>query len=85
MVGWHHRLDGQESEQSPGVGEAQGSLSCTVRGVAKESGATELDCLTILEPQLQIILEVVYLFFKQYPAKEISIQIFFYPEKTVSY
>ena len=35
----------------------------------------------ILEPQLQIIAEVVYLFFKQYPTKEISIQILFYPEK----
>ena len=21
MVGWHHRLDGQESEQAPGVGD----------------------------------------------------------------
>ena len=27
MVGWHHRLDGQESEQAP-VGNGQGSLVC---------------------------------------------------------
>ena len=27
MVGWHHRLDGHESEQAPGDGEGQGSLS----------------------------------------------------------
>ena len=27
MVGWHHRLNGHESEQAPGDGEGQGSLS----------------------------------------------------------
>ena len=27
-VGWHHRLDGNESEQAPGVGDGQGSLVC---------------------------------------------------------
>ena len=26
MVGWHHRLDGHEFEQTPGDGEGQGSL-----------------------------------------------------------
>ena len=26
MVGWHHRLDGPEFEQAPGVGDGQGSL-----------------------------------------------------------
>ena len=25
-VGWHHRLDGHEFEQAPGVDEGQGSL-----------------------------------------------------------
>ena len=24
MVGWHHQLDGHESEQAPGVGNGQG-------------------------------------------------------------
>ena len=28
MVGWHHRLDGHEFEQAPGVGDGQGSLMC---------------------------------------------------------
>ena len=28
MVGWHHRLDGHEFEQAPGVGDGQGSLEC---------------------------------------------------------
>ena len=26
MVGWHHRLNGHEFEQTPGDGEGQGSL-----------------------------------------------------------
>ena len=26
MVGWHHRLNGHESEQTPGDSEGQGSL-----------------------------------------------------------
>ena len=28
IVGWHHRLNGHELEQAPGVGEGQGSLTC---------------------------------------------------------
>ena len=28
MVGWHHRLDGHEFEQVPGVGDGQGGLAC---------------------------------------------------------
>ena len=35
MVGWHHWLDGHEFEQALGVGDRQGSLACTVHGVAK--------------------------------------------------
>ena len=35
MVGWHHRLDGCESEQAPGVGDGQGSLACCSPQVTK--------------------------------------------------
>ena len=28
MVGWHHRLDGHEFEQTVGDSEGQGSLGC---------------------------------------------------------
>ena len=28
IVGWHHRLDGHEFEQAPGLGDGQGSLLC---------------------------------------------------------
>ena len=35
MVGWHHWLNGQESEQAPGVGDRQRSLACCSPRVAK--------------------------------------------------
>ena len=35
MVGWHHRLDGHEFEQAPGVGDEQGSLACCYAWVTK--------------------------------------------------
>ena len=35
MVGWHHQLDGYESEQAPGVGDGQGRLHAAVHGVTK--------------------------------------------------
>ena len=28
MAGWHHQLDGQESEQTPGDSERQGVMAC---------------------------------------------------------
>ena len=28
MVGWHHRLNRQESEKAVGVGDGQGNLVC---------------------------------------------------------
>ena len=35
MVGWHHRLNGHESEQALEVGDGQGSLACDSHGDAK--------------------------------------------------
>ena len=40
MVGWHHRLNGHEFEQAPGVGDGQGSLACSRWG-SKQSDMTE--------------------------------------------
>ena len=42
MVGWHHRLDGHEFEQAPGVSDGQGSLACCSPWVCKESDTSEL-------------------------------------------
>ena len=41
MVGWHHQLDGRESEQTLGDGEGQGSLGCCSPWGRKESDMTE--------------------------------------------
>ena len=41
IVGWHHRLDGHESEQAPGVGDGQGSLECCSPWGRKELDMTE--------------------------------------------
>ena len=35
MAGWHHRLDGRESEWTLGVGNGQGGLACCDSRVAK--------------------------------------------------
>ena len=41
MAGWHHWLDGHESEWSPGVGDGQGGLACCDSWHRKESDTTE--------------------------------------------
>ena len=41
MVGWHHRLDGHESEQAPEVDDGQESLACCSPWGNKESDMTE--------------------------------------------
>ena len=38
MAGWHHRLDGHESESTLGVGDGQGGLAC-----CDSWGGNELD------------------------------------------
>ena len=35
MVGWHHRLNGRKFEQTPGVGDEQGSLACCSMGLQR--------------------------------------------------
>ena len=41
MVGWHHRLNGHEFEQAPGVGDEQGGLAWCSPWGHKESDTTE--------------------------------------------
>ena len=41
MVGWHHRLNGHEFDQAPGVVDGQGSLAYCSPWVRKESDTTE--------------------------------------------
>ena len=41
MVGWHHRLNGHEFEETLGVGNGQGGLACCSPWGHKESDTTE--------------------------------------------
>ena len=41
MVGWHHRLNGREFEQTQGEGEEQGNLMCCSLWGQKELDMTE--------------------------------------------
>ena len=41
MAGWHHLLDGRESEWTPGVGDGQGGLARCDSWGRKESDTTE--------------------------------------------
>ena len=41
MAGWHHRLNGHEFEETPGVGDGQGGLACCGSWGRKESDTTE--------------------------------------------
>ena len=41
MAGWHHWLNGCESEWTPGVGDGQGGLACCNSWGCKESDMTE--------------------------------------------
>ena len=41
MAGWHHWLDGCESQWTPGVGDGQGGLACCDSWGHKESDTTE--------------------------------------------
>ena len=41
MVGWHHQLDGHESEHTPGIGDGQGGRECCSPRGRKELDTTE--------------------------------------------
>ena len=41
VVGLYHRLSGHEFEQTPGVGDGQGSLACCTPWDHKELDVTE--------------------------------------------
>ena len=41
MAGWHHGLDGRESDWTPGDGDGQGGLACCDLWDRGESDTTE--------------------------------------------
>ena len=46
MVGWHHQLNGHESEQTLGDSEGQGSLMCCMQSMGWQRVAHEVTELT---------------------------------------
>ena len=52
MVGWHHRLNGHEFEQTPGDDEGQGSLACCCSGDLRHDWETELNLHVCMCAQL---------------------------------
>ena len=49
MAGWHHWLDGHESEWTPGDGDVQGGLACCDSWGGKDSDTTERLNWTVLK------------------------------------
>ena len=60
MAGWHHWLDGRESEWTPGVGDGQGGLVC-----CNSWGCKELDMTVRLNWTELKEVEIVNTFFKK--------------------
>ena len=61
MAGWHHQLDGCESEWTLGVGDGQGGLACCDSWGHKESDTTEPLNWTELTEEF-----LVYFWFKSF-------------------
>jgi len=59
MAGWHHWLDGHESEWTPGVGDGQEGLVCCDSWGHKESDMTEILNWTELNEQSCILTMIV--------------------------
>ena len=63
MAGWHHWLDGCESQWTPGVGDGQGGLACCDSWGCKESDTTErLNWTELISEITQICLSLSDLF-----------------------
>ena len=52
MAGWHHWLDGRESEWTPGVGDGQGGVACCDSWGRENSDTTEwLNLTELIKPK----------------------------------
>ena len=82
MVGWHHRLKGQESEQTLGDSEGQGSLACCSPWCPKESDTTKL----LKDKCSQIPKEGALIYFKNALLKNKKVTFFsFMQQKVLSF
>ena len=55
MIGWHHQLNEHEFEQTLGIGDGQGSMTCCSPWGCKELDMTEQLNLTELKKQMKQI------------------------------
>ena len=56
MVGWHHPLDGHESEQAPGVGDGQGGLACSSNHGIFQASVLEWGAIAFSAPYARPVL-----------------------------
>ena len=68
MAGWHHRLNGHESEWTAGVGDGQGGLECCRSWGCKEWDTTERLNWTELKRVQLLQKEILETFSKSLPS-----------------
>ena len=66
MAGWHHWLNGHESEWTLGVGDGQGGLACCDSWGRKESDTTERLSWTELNSKTWLIIRISQVAFSVY-------------------
>ena len=86
MAGWHHQLNGRESEWTPGVGDRQGGLACCNSWGRKELDSTEwlnwtelMQSFTVVDIQSWHQVVTVSLFYCQIVFHYIDIPYFICP------
>ena len=47
MVGWHHHLDGHEFEQTPGIGDGQGTIVWKMPWMEEPGGLLSMELLRV--------------------------------------
>ena len=77
MAGWHHWLDGCESEWTPGVGDGQGGLACCNSWGRKESDMTERLNWTVPESRYSPIMTLWQVFTYGRMSAQLSLILFF--------
>ena len=60
-VGWHHRLNGHEFEQAPGVADGQGSLVCCTPAPSETVRFSIISSVPVLSSSLHPWQSVVFM------------------------
>ena len=71
MVGWHHRLNGHDSESTLGVGDGQEGLGCCSPWGHKELDLTkQLNCI-VMKIGVQILTSLLFICLDMYLGREL--------------